>query len=206
MNESSIYNGLNVAEVSQLSLAYQADPEAFTETVRFYGKYIDRFDDMRVLLSDFKNAEELHDKKYQSYRRFHEWANSPDEIMEIALRAAGIEVLGSKNALVAKGEELRESGEVISTSMAAHFAKRIPDRNGVQINGVAYEFWEGLTTYRKREEIGWRITIFGSTGKLVHYARQNGFKQPDKNSRFGRLASPDDWQELIDNLETAAKF
>lgn len=205
--DEAIYDHLRPAEVMQLSMDYEADPEAFEEIIRFRGKYIDELEMVDSQVKSFVDAQDIHDKREVSYKIIESRLNPGDEVVKVAIAAAAGFVIRSRQELIDQRVELLTSGEALSTTMASYLAdpERLPGRRGVRINGIVYEFGEGLILSRRAERTGWRVTVFGTTAAMTAYSQKH-YKPPEKQTIFPRLAEPQDWQKLLDNLEVVSKF
>ena len=205
-------DGLNLAESWQLGLDYDSDPTAFEEVVRFQGKYIDEIESLVVTLKTYQESATQHQQRETSYRNLREVANGPDEITQIALRGAGAAVLRSKETLRDEMKTLLDQGETFSRSMTAYFAARLPDTSELRINGVSYGFWEGVLTVTRDEGNDQRVTIFASEPTFRDFAVDNykgvnaAANTIKEGDQYGRVATPNDWQTLIDGLNLTTKY
>lgn len=208
----NLSSGLTQAEVQQLSLDYQADPVAFEEVVRFRNKHVDELENLSENIGSYKEFEIRHQAKKASYEHLKESVSNPDELTEIALRAAGMAVFHSHEELREELHNLLELGETFSKSMAEHFATRLPDTAGLKINGRAYRFEKGVLTRSRNEGIHERVTFFahGEPVRLFvreNYTRANAEAGTLKSgNRYCKVASADEWHALTDDLNTMARY
>ena len=205
-------NELNVAEITQLSLDYAADPYAFTNVVRFRNKYIDEIEALEMSLHSYALSRGHHEYEEASFNRLHEWAHDPDDVIRIALRAAGRLVLEKHDELNKELQTFLEFGEFFSREMVDYIYQRLSEDSPLRINGVVYKSWRGVLTKTKREGRQERVTLFAHNGTFTDFLRQN-YRNANGEAntlkigdRYAKIALVDDWQELIDGLNLTARF
>lgn len=198
-----LHNGMTIAESMQVSMDYFGTDQVGDELIRFHGIHVEKIESFADQLKTYRGLEQEHSKKQESYRNLHDWASNPDKVISAALRASGVMVFESKSELQTESEKLADEGTGLSIAVRDYFKERMLDCKEIIINGTAYSLEYEVLTINK----GKYILTLGSGEVFKAIARRvyicKGLDDVKQNAKH---PTPADWETLVANLQTVARF
>jgi hypothetical protein len=231
MEKVRLYNHLTYAEIINNSLNMLTDHDGQLAVQRLYGKYIDDLQLLAKTLSvyDRRNQEfELDKAQYQQTcddfkaRDQSTWVKAPENphnelepkptkrFGQAVLEAAGPFITMRRQELYGLRDAWLETGDKLSKEMTTYLNKQTTNAKWIDITNQRYDIQEGYfviyTVKNARlDEAKYTCTIFG-TSETTRLFNMKYYAPEKKRTLFGRIADSQDWQQLLNNLETASKF
>ena len=210
---AQLIDGLTTAEIMQLSMDYEASPEAFKEAGIFHARYVGDITALRQDLEELITETGKQNERQVAMRHMDELsAMGPNpDLDDAALGEAFGELISHRQALVKRQETVFGYGEDVSTTFATHMLDSLPEITAASLNGTTYEWVDGYVTTRGQTPAKHtQLNVYAGSGLcavLAHkYIVHNTQKIRDRKEIQVRMVSPEDWLRFLNDLAVVTKF
>lgn len=227
-------NGLTAAEVMQLSLDYNASPEAFEHAGIFQAIYVEDLKIFRYQLQDLDEQDEAHTERQLQYRALEKILNNkrarrrasrlgasaltgdPGETeaghelaepLTLSLTDSLKMLIMAKNELLDLRQATNISGDMIAEAFADYMSTQVSGRPRASINGKVYDWDNGVVTRQFRENQKDKVMIYGSSGLFHDYTEKHLARSGNRSPLIEpRMVTAKDWQKFIDDLALLTRY